>query len=148
MIILRDTDEKEGRWDFDLNSYSDVQFEIVDEELLVGDYTTPRLRADRILAVEKKTIGELCGCVTGDRERFQEQVRQMSETLRVGYVVINGHWKNRRNDMQKTIIRTMISWTQRWPNVHWHFFEIDAGAEAFCFRILDLGERNLSEGKL
>lgn len=108
--------------------------------LKTGDYSIEGLE-DHV-TVERKEFGDFYHCCGGDRERFQKQLERLNEIPVAAIVVeaglnsvITGHPQSRLNP--KTVYRSIISWQQRLPNVHWWFLWSRHLAEITTFRILE-----------
>lgn len=77
--IIRDTREQTG-YDFVRQGG-----EVVEAALPTGDYSIPGLKDS--IAIERKSIDDLIGCLTGGRERFEREL-QRSMALDRFYVVV------------------------------------------------------------
>lgn len=114
--------------------------------LKTGDYSIDG--HEGVIAIERKEKGDLFHCMGADRERFEEQVRRLSE-LQFGFVIVEADWdsifKGHANSqlLPKVIHRTVISWGLKYPSVHWFLMPTRESAEATCFRVLEKYWRNL-----
>ena len=106
-----------------------------------GDYSIEGLE-DRV-AIERKSLEDLFGCVGGDRNRFEKQLSRLNE-MEFGAMVIEADWQRVLRGLPqsqlkpKTVLRSVIAWQMNYfPNIHWWFAPGVRLAELFSFRMLD-----------
>lgn len=108
--------------------------------LPTGDYAADGLQ-DR-MAIERKSKSDLFHCMGADRERFEEQVRRLSELQR-GILLVESDWPSILQGCENTrlnpkvIHRTVMSWQVKYPSVHWWFCPTRGFAEVTAYRILE-----------
>lgn len=112
---------------------------VVRKGLATGDYSLPDY--EQKISVERKSKADFFYCVGADRERFEEQVKRLS-TSEVAAVVVECGWESILSGYSqsklspKIVFRTVMSWQQRYPTVHWHFCFSRMFAERVTFEIL------------
>ncbi len=131
----------------------DVKTEWASPVLRTGDYSLRDLEGDYrdLICIERKSIQDLFNTLGSDRERFQREHERMAEIAGRdgGYtaVVIEATWPEilsnppERSRLEpKTVIRTAMSWSQRY-GVHWWAVGPRRLAEAATFRMLQMWYR-------
>lgn len=90
-----------------------------------GDYSIVGL--DRQVTIERKSISDLLGSISADRERFEREFERM-QRLKFSAVVVEGqlsdvlrHARDSTGLALKSIIGTFDAWRIRYPTVHWVF---------------------------
>tara|TARA_R110000803_G_scaffold25281_2_gene60364 strand:+ start:3683 stop:4081 length:399 start_codon:yes stop_codon:yes gene_type:complete len=104
-----------------------------------GDYSIVGYEDE--IAIERKELGDLYGCMGHDRTRFGKQILRLSK-YNYSVMMIESSWENllkghshsRLNPY--TIYNTVISWSQKYPNIHWHFWESKQKCAQVTFDIL------------
>ena len=120
--------------------------QVEDLGIPTGDYSIKGHHGT--IAIERKEKGDLFHCMGSDRERFENQVRRLND-IEHGYVIVECDWASvwaghPRSELKpKVVHRTVISWTMRYPRVHWFFMPTRHVAEATAFRILERFHKNL-----
>ncbi len=105
-----------------------------------GDYSLAGL--GDVVAVERKSHGDLVGTLSQGRERFERELERLSGLLWAA-VVVEADWaqvlagRERSRLNPKTIHRSVIAWQQRYPSIHWWFCADRRLAEVTTFRILE-----------
>jgi hypothetical protein len=110
--------------------------------LPTGDYSIVGM--ENRITVERKSLGDAFSTFTHDRERWLRELERMSE-FASAHVVIEGGWdaviqgplKDGGTKIGKTVYRSIIAWSQRFPNVHWWPMPSREVAEVTAFRILE-----------
>ena len=106
----------------------------------LADYSIDGL--EELIQIERKSIDDLFGTLGGRRENFEREISRLNDQCKVAAVMIEGSYAHISNFREHgpepaSVIGTMISWAQRYPNVHW----IPAGsrdmAERLTFRMLE-----------
>lgn len=119
--------------------------------LQTGDYTIEGF--ERRIAIERKSKSDLFHCMGSDRERFENQIHRLNDDVEHPFVVVESsyesivHGCDRSQLPGKTVIRTRISWEQKYPRVHWWFCPSVDFAEANSYRILETFWRHEHERK-
>lgn len=109
--------------------------------LATGDYSLAGFE-DRV-AVERKSLADLYGTLGRGRERFERELARLNglETARVvveaEWSVVVGQPPPRSKLNPKTVFRSVLAWTERFPRVHWFFTPDRAFAEVTTFRTLE-----------
>jgi ERCC4-type nuclease len=114
--------------------------------LLTGDYTLRRINGpsyeDRI-AIERKSHGDLYSTLGQRRAEFEAELERLNE-MTFAAVVVESSWhqiaceppeRSRLNP--KTVMRSILAWSQRFPRVHWFPMGSRAMAEATTYRLLE-----------
>jgi DNA excision repair protein ERCC-4 len=117
-----------------------------------GDYSLEGYEAK--IAIERKSLADLYSTIGQGRERFEREFDRLNR-LDVAVVIIESTWPEildppesitRHTQLSpKTISRTAISWTQRYPRVHWWTCGCRQIGEAMTFRILERYYRNATQ---
>lgn len=103
-----------------------------------GDYSIEGLEA--LVSIERKSVGDFCGSITSDRDRFQREMRRLAD-LDYAAVVIEGSWPEFQSDARRsrvttaTIQGTMIAWSMDY-GVHFFPCMSRRHAEVMTLRIL------------
>lgn len=132
MKIIRDTREQAG-YDFDRQGG-----EVAEAALPTGDYTIEGV-GDSI-AIERKSIDDLMGCLTGGRDRFEREL-QRSMAFDRFYVVIeasvddvyNGRYRSKIKP--HSALQSIIAWSVRY-NVQFIWAGTRAGGEYMTYHLL------------
>lgn len=117
--------------------------------LQTGDYSI--VGHEQQIAIERKEKGDCFHCMGKDRDRFEKQVQRLSE-LPHGHLIVEADWASvfaghpNSQLKPKVVHRTVISWTLRYPSVHWWLCPSRAFAEATAFRILESFFRKFGAG--
>lgn len=115
--------------------------------LPTGDYSIKGMEAD--ITIERKSLADAFSTFTTDRERFERELERM-RSFKFGAVIIEAGWEaviagpkriDRSEEQSriigKTCYRSILYWTQRFPNVHWFLMPDRLTAERTCFRLLE-----------
>jgi ERCC4-type nuclease len=109
--------------------------------LVSGDYSLAGL-TDRV-AVERKSIDDLYGTLGRGRDRFRDECERLS-SLDLAAIVIEGTLTDilkrppEHSQMRPSAVaNTIVSWSRRWPRVHWWFADSRRLAEVFTYRLLE-----------
>lgn len=117
--------------------------------LATGDYSLAGFEGR--VAVERKSLADLYGTLGRGRERFKRELARMNE-METARVVVEAEWsvvigrpppRSRLNP--KTVFRSVLAWTERFPRVHWFFAPGRAFAEVVTFRTLERFYRDRRE---
>lgn len=119
--------------------FYDVQTQIA--HLPSGDYSILG-HADRV-AIERKSKEDLYCTLGQHRDRFERELRRLA-AWPFAAVVVEAGWGEILYDppphsqlVPKTIFRSVLAWTQRYPSVHWYMLPDRRIAEQATFRILE-----------
>ena len=115
--------------------------------LASGDYSIKGME-DRI-AIERKSLDDLYGSVTWGRDRFEREIERLNDLAAGGFaaVMVEATWQEVMNPLQhrpgwinqtepRSVEGTIISWTLRYPRVHWWLCGDRRGAECRTFSVL------------
>ena len=109
--------------------------------LRTGDYSIEGLE-DQV-CVERKSMQDLYMSVTAERERFEREFERMS-AMRWSAVIVESDLyaiayspPDRTRVPPQTVLHTIISWSIRYPNVHWFPCPSRDFAEQWCFQVLN-----------
>lgn len=144
--VVRDTREQRG-WQFDTlradarQGRRPLAVPVVVGTLRQGDYSVVGMEG--WVAVERKSLCDLFNTLGQHRRRFEAELARL-QGLTVAAVVVEADWRDvlasppsRSQLNPKTVFRSVVAWTQRFPLVHWFFMPTRAAAEATCFRFLE-----------
>lgn len=113
---------------------------IVRRALDVGDYCIDGIEW---CIVERKSKEDLYSSVAR-RENFDGRLARMCASCSVASVVVECEWQSmllappRHSHLNpRALARTILSWSIRYPNVHWWFLPDRDSAESFTFRFLE-----------
>jgi len=107
--------------------------------LKTGDYSLRGFEDE--IATERKSLQDLYNTLGSGRDRFEREMMRFA-AMRFGAIVVEAEWSEILQGMPgrkmtpKVIFRTVVSWQQRWPNVHWLMMPDRRHAEVATFRIL------------
>lgn len=65
--------------------------EVVTGTLATGDYSLPGL--ETLAAIERKSLADLVGCLTGERDRFERELARLS-AFELRAVVVEASWSD------------------------------------------------------
>jgi hypothetical protein len=113
-----------------------------------GDYSIDGLEGE--IAIERKSLDDLYGSVTWGRERFEREIERLDCQQGLGgfaAVVIEATWPEIVNPSAfrpgwinqtepRCVEATIVSWSLRYPRVHWWACGDRRGAEQRTFSIL------------
>ncbi|MDY3555319.1 hypothetical protein R5W24_004461 [Gemmata sp. JC717] len=119
------------------------------DTLASGDYS---LVAHAGIAIERKSLADLYGTIGQGRERFERELERLAK-LDFAAVVIEATWPEvcaepppHTKLPPKTVFRSIVAWTVRYPRIHW----IPAGdrrlAEVTTFRLLERYAKEKASG--
>lgn len=108
--------------------------------LKTGDYSIVGMES--MVCVERKSLEDAYGTFTHHRVRFEDELNRM-QGMKYAAVVIEAGY----NDIlfrppyhcktnPKTIVRSIIAWSQRFPTIHWFPAGSRRNGELFTIRIL------------
>jgi ERCC4-type nuclease len=106
-----------------------------------GDYSLPGY--ELAVAIERKSMSDLYGTLGRGRERFERELERLK-----GYaftaVVIEASWNEILNDppfrtnlSPKTVFRSVLAYSVRYPRIHWFTADSRRLAEAITLRLLE-----------
>lgn len=107
-----------------------------------GDYSIVGL--EDLIAVERKSLKDFYMSISAERERFEREIARLYETQRFALVVIEGDWNELMQPESfckvspKTAVRTIQSWSIRYPTVHWKWLPNRRVAEVYTYRQLEM----------
>jgi DNA excision repair protein ERCC-4 len=117
---------------------------VVTGTLETGDYSL--VGHESKIAIERKSLADLYSTIGQNRERFEREFERLNE-MRHPYLLIEADWPVILDPPDnitaftklppKTISRTAISWSQKYPRVQWWPCGTREIAEAMTFRILE-----------
>ena len=121
--------------------YRPLVVELRGATLSEGDYSVEGLQGR--VAVERKSAADLFGTIGQGRERFIRELERLNG-LDVAAVVVEAEWSEiftrppeHSQLPPKVVLRSCLTWQQRFPHVHWVFCPGRAFAERVTFRILE-----------
>lgn len=142
--VIVDSDEKLAYQFAGLRTNKDRGAALIDvptvrRKLPTGDYSIDGLPS---VTIERKTLSDFYASV-GRRANFEARLNRMGA---FGYaaVVVEAEWSEvltapppRTRRSPKSVARTVMAWTQRFPTVHWWFMPGRAAGEALTFRLME-----------
>lgn len=109
--------------------------------LKTGDYAI--LGLESAIAIERKSVADLVGTVLGGRERWEAELERMQD-YHASAVVVEGqigdvalYVREGTKGKIKSVSRSMLAWSIRFPGTHWWFLPNRRAAEVWTFRLLD-----------
>lgn len=106
----------------------------------LADYSIDGM-IDRV-AIERKSLPDLYSTIGGRRDEFEAEIARL-DRLECADVVIEADWHRILTDpppssrlLPKIVSRTIISWSRRYRNVHWHACASRRHAELMTFQLL------------
>lgn len=121
----------------------------ISKSLKTGDYSV--LGHESVVAVERKSPTDFYKSVIGDRVRFENEIVRMNE-MKHGIVIIERELSKildgsalfglKTSPRSSSVFGTILSWQQRYSNVHWLFCSTRSQAEDACFKWLDFFMKN------
>lgn len=143
LTIIRDTREHETSYDF--AGYPDVV--VIDDCLPVGDFSLPGF-TDRI-AIERKRIDDLIGCLSQDRQRFCLELSK-ARNFEMFAVIIeatlsdlsNGRYRSQMKTA--SVIQSIAAFTIRY-HCPFYFCGNRAGGELMTYSLLSKFAREVEK---
>ena len=110
--------------------------------LPTGDYSIAGFESR--ITIERKSLSDAFSTFTHDRERWTRELERM-RAFETCHVVIEGSWeelsagpvKAGGATVGKAVVRSIMAWSMRYPNVHWWPMASREMAEAVAFRLLE-----------
>lgn len=145
-VIVVDTREKESYtfrgWKCDEVDGGHVMTVRTERRTLKsGDYSLSGFETR--VAVERKSLVDLFGTLGQGRDRFERELERLRE-YEFATVMVESTWPEilasppaRSRLPPKTVLRSVIAWQQRYPNVHWFTAGNRRAAEGITLRILE-----------
>ncbi len=145
VAIVRDTREQRG-WHFAgmvadaSDHHRPIIVPLVGKALSAGDYSLEGHESQ--IAIERKSLADLYQTLSRGRKRFTRELERLN-ALQFAAVVIEAEWSEillappeRSRMNQRSIIRSVIAWQQRYPRVHWWAMPDRDAAERLTFQVL------------
>lgn len=114
--------------------------------LVQGDYSL--LGFESRVALERKSLADLYSTLGQGRDRFVAELERLAN-YDVAGVVIEADWNQILTEpppfsklKPKTVYRSILAWTQRYPRIHWWLMGSRRLAEVTAFRILERFHRD------
>lgn len=109
----------------------------------LADYSIDGLEEE--IQIERKSKEDLFGTLGGRRDEFEAEISRLNERCKVAAVFVESEWtdifQNPPSHSRlppKVVSRTVSSWTQKYPMVHWFFCAGRQHAESAVFRHLEM----------
>jgi ERCC4-type nuclease len=112
-----------------------------------GDYSIQG--CEHRISVERKSLADAFSTFTQERDRFERELLRLSD-MDFAAVVIEGGWqdlidgpsKPDKSELHsevigKTVYRSILAWSQRFPRIHWFPMPSRSQAEDTAFRLLE-----------
>jgi ERCC4-type nuclease len=120
-------------------------------DLPSGDYSLAGLPDE--IAVERKSAEDLFHTLGQGRERFEKELTRLS-SMTFAAVVVEAEWSSILENppensrlSPKVVLRSVITWQQQFPSVHWWFLPGRRPGEIATFRILERFARRGEKSK-
>ena len=120
LTIIADTREQQKHI---IDYFENKKVPVINRKLDVGDYSAQigEMSLERDIAIERKhSLDELCGNLTGDRDRFEREfIRAKANGTKVFLIVENGSYEdiyleNYRSQLPaKSLMGSLMSWQVR-----------------------------------
>jgi ERCC4-type nuclease len=114
---------------------------IEQESFLVGmaDYSIQGYEDE--FQIERKSIPDLFGTLSGRREKFEAEVKRLHEDCEFSTIMVEGDLgailKYGETGLNAaSVIGTIAAWKIRYPRVHWDLMQSRAAAERWAFRLM------------
>lgn len=114
-----------------------------------GDYSIVGCETE--IAIERKSLADLYHTLGQERERFQRELERLN-SLRWAAVVVESDWaevlapQERSRLLPKSVYRSILAWSQRFPGAHWFLLPGRRLAEITTFRLLERWWRDSNAG--
>lgn len=98
---------------------------------------------EQLVQIERKSLPDLFGTLAGRRDEFKAEIDRINSTCMFAAVVIEADFVEiaggceRSQLSPKSVLRTIISWSIRYPRVHWFPCPSRRDAERLTFRLLE-----------
>jgi ERCC4-type nuclease len=106
-----------------------------------GDYSVEGLPG---AVVERKSLADLYGTLGKGRDRFEAELQRLQDSATFAMVVVEASLEeailnppSHSSMDSKSITRSVITFQQRYPRVHWTFTGVRRLAEAWTLRVLE-----------
>ncbi len=106
-----------------------------------GDYSLEGCEAE--IAIERKSLADLYSTIGQHRDRFEREIERL-DRMTFALIVVEEDWRSilerppeRSRLKPKTVFRSIIAWSQRFPRVHWMPCTNRRLAEVLTFRHLE-----------
>lgn len=119
----------------------DLIVPLINRGLASGDYAIDGLES--VMSVERKSLRDFYGSISAGRERFEREIQRLNE-MQSAHVVIEGDWDDIMQPESftrvppKVAMRTMQSWSIKYPRVHWWAMPSRRLAEVWTYRLLEM----------
>lgn len=143
--IVVDTREQMPWWFTGIPADADKPGEVIHATtkrggLASGDYSVEGLETR--VAIERKSVADLFASVGRERDRFEREIERLA-AMEVAAVVVEGDVAEiaanpppNTRMKPKAVLRTMLSWSLRYPRVHWWPMPSRRLAEIWTYHLL------------
>ncbi len=127
--------------------YRPLIIDTITTGLQSGDYSIEG--HELAISIERKSLADAFSTFTTGRERFERELERLSR-MTYAAVIIEASWEDilagpknpstsvtHQQTIGKTVYRSILAWSQRFPRIHWFPMGSRAMAESTCFRILE-----------
>jgi len=129
-----------------LNPGKCVVVRVISRYLKTGDYTLEGF--EDVICCERKQLSDLFQCCGKERDRFEAEVQRMNE-MQHAFIVIEADtremWRPseffsdwRSGVYPRSVEGTFVSWSLRYPRVHWWMCGSRRAAEIRTFGALEM----------
>jgi len=106
----------------------------------LADYSIDGL--EELVQVERKSVDDLFGTLSGRRENFENEIARLNRQCEAAWVLVEGGYGSiasykGHGPEPSSVIGTVISWGQRYQRVHWILAGSRDMAERLAFRFLE-----------
>ena len=122
-----------------------------------GDYAIQGLELQ--CSIERKSLPDLFGTLIGDRERFERELDRLNQMM-FAAVIVEAGWEaiwagpqrpgrtaEQSRIVGKTMYRSIIAYSIRYPRVHWFPMPDRQSAERTTFRLLQRFWKDMKDAK-
>ena len=104
------------------------------------------------IQIERKSLSDLYATLGGRREMFEDEIKRLNDICKIAYVVIEAELSEiilrppeHSKLNPKTVSRTMMSWSMKYPGVHWIACHDRRHAEVMTYRLLEMFWKKMVE---
>ncbi len=104
------------------------------------------------IQIERKSLPDLYATLGGRRDKFEEEIKRLNDICRIAYVVIEAEWSDvvlnppsHSKLDPKVVVRTAMSWSMKYPGVHWIAVCGRRHAELWTYRTLEMFWKKMIE---
>ncbi|MCP4507986.1 MAG: hypothetical protein GY826_16580, partial [Fuerstiella sp.] len=106
----------------------------------LADYSIRGMEED--IQIERKSLEDLLGTLSGRRENFEAEIARLDGLCSYAAIVCEAQWSDILHDTHehgpraKSVSRTFLSWSIKYPRVHWIMCAGREHAEIVTYQLL------------